>query len=70
MSNKTITEIAERIGAVKVGPRLWAYYADETRSWWVVSANDLLSYDGDYSQWCARTTARRPTAAEARMLGL
>lgn len=61
---------AKLLGAVKISPRRWAYYADETRTWWVVTPGKLgelcnfLASDEEkvandaYSHWCASGGAR------------
>lgn len=54
-----------RLGAVDLGDEQYAYYADETRAWYLVSADDvrdlgarLLAGEQDaYSLWCAATIA-------------
>ena len=54
------------------------HYADETRSWWRLTAEDLQSarqyakeYPGDaYSHWCAGTSARELSQEAAERLGL
>ena len=60
---------AAHVGATDIGDDQWAYYADETSCYYVVSASDLedlcdylddadpsISRDA-YSHWCAGTTA-------------
>ena len=58
---------AWRLDAVDIGDGEYAYYAYETRTWWVVSEEDLARLgaallDGhgtgdDYSLWCAGIVA-------------
>ena len=60
---------AAHLGATDLGDNQWAYYADETSCYYVVSASDLevlcnyLDHDEPwirrdaYSHWCAGTTA-------------
>ena len=60
-----LARAAARIHATDLGDGGWAYYAEETSSWWVVTAEELeelcdyLDSDepliaGDaYSHWCA-----------------
>ena len=61
---------AKLLCAVKISPRRWAHYADETCTWWVVTARELTELcdyldDEDksvandaYSHWCAGTHAK------------
>lgn len=53
---KTPLQIAiDRINATHIGGDEYAYYADETSSYYVVTKADLevLGADCDYSEWCA-----------------
>lgn len=64
-----ISEAARHIGATRLRDGAWAYYADETSRWYVVSDDDLMllrdiMHDDDpdvsrdpYSHWCASTSA-------------
>lgn len=55
-----------KLGAVQVSPQRWAYYADETGTWYVTTQAELIELgmmlldgtDGAYSHWCAGTPAR------------
>lgn len=65
-----LSRAAERLGAVRLASGDYAHYADETSSWWVVTADELAELcdylDSDdeqiagdaYSHWCAGTAAR------------
>ena len=63
-----IARAAKHTDAVQVSPRRYAHYADETGTWWVVSAAELAELcdyldDPDtasdaYSHWCAGTSSR------------
>src|SRR5690606_26432910 len=65
-----ITRAAQHINAVDLGDGDFAYYADETSSYWVVDEDDLADLcdyldDADedirrdaYSHWCAGTVSR------------
>lgn len=65
-----IERAARKIDAVKLSNGDYAHYADETSSWWVVSAEELaelcdfLDHDDPqirrdaYSHWCAGTTGK------------
>ena len=69
-SEKLIRRAAEHIDATHIGDGYYAYYADETSSYWVVDEEDLPTLCGylddpdedirrdAYSHWCARTTGR------------
>lgn len=70
MTRRDVIRAAEHIGAVQISPRRWAYYADETSRYYVVSTAvlaSLCSYLDDddpsisqdaYSHWCAGEPAR------------
>lgn len=61
---------AEHIDATDLGNGTWAHYAEETSSWYVVTAEELeelcdyLDSDDEtirrdaYSHWCAGTNAK------------
>lgn len=67
--DERISRAVAALGATDLGDDRWAYYADETSSWWIVNGDDLESYcdylddpdpaiSGDaYSHWCAGTNA-------------
>lgn len=58
------------LNAIELASDNYAYYADETSTWWVVTPSELEEYcdylDSDdeqvsrnaYSHWCAGTSAR------------
>jgi phage pi2 protein 07 len=68
--NERLTRAADHLGAVELDDGDYAYYADETGSYWVVDAYelaDLCDYlddedpsiaDDAYSHWCAGTSGR------------
>lgn len=67
MASPRLSRAAKHIDAVEIAAGLYAYYADETSRWYVVTADeleDLCDYlddedpqiSGDaYSHWCAGT---------------
>lgn len=65
-----IAQAAEDLDAKQLSDGRYAYYADETGSWWIVSAGELVEYVDDYmwsddpiiaadaySHWCAGASA-------------
>ena len=71
-----VKNAVEMLRAVQLSPRKWAYYAEETSAWYVVSRRDLadlgeLLAAGEtdaYSHWCA-ACGREATPAEVRAIG-
>lgn len=53
--DEEIKAAAARLKAVRLADGRYAYRADETHSWWLVTADDLadLGSDEDYSEWCS-----------------
>lgn len=65
MEQSDLERAAEYVDATELSDGRWAYFAEETNSWWVLEANeleDLCDYLDDedpeisndaYSHWCS-----------------
>lgn len=66
MDQSNIKRAVDYLDAVQIDDDRYAYWADETRSWWVVYDSDLLELprylddpdSGGYSMWCADYTGQ------------
>lgn len=70
VTNASLDRAINHVSAVDIGSGEYAHYADETSTWWVVTATELctlcdyLDHDDAeirrdaYSRWCAAISGR------------